>query len=147
MLKKIHVKTAIKLAKESKNSNEIPVGCVIFNEEGKIISKANNSSIKKCDPTAHAEILAIRKACKKLKKTKLHNLSIFVTLEPCKMCENAIYQTGIKKVYFGAYAENLEKIKDKKINYQFENNGYQYYGGIEEKECSKLLKSFFRKIR
>ncbi len=147
MLKKNHVKTAIKLAKDSKKFNEIPVGCVIFDDEGKIISKANNSSIQKCDPTAHAEILAIRQACKKLKKTKLQDLSIFVTLEPCKMCENAIYQSGIKRVYFGAYAENLEKIKDKMINYQFEQNGYQYYGGIEEKECSKLLKSFFRKLR
>ena len=95
MLKKSHIKLALKIAKESENKNEIPVGCVIFDKKGKIISSASNSSIEKNDPTAHAEILAIRKACKKLNLNKLNELSIFVTLEPCKMCEYAIYESGI----------------------------------------------------
>jgi len=130
----------------SANKNEIPVGCVIFDKKGKIISSASNSSIEKNDPTAHAEILAIRKACKKLNLNKLNELSIFVTLEPCKMCEYAIYESGIKKIFFGAYSES-SSLTHKKINYQLENNGYQFYGGIEEKECSKLLTDFFKKLR
>ena len=146
MLKKSHVKLALKIAKDSANKNEIPVGCVIFDKKGKVISSASNSSIEKNDPTAHAEILAIRKACKNLNLNKLHELSIFVTLEPCKMCEYAIYESGIKKIFFGAYSEN-SSLTHKKINYQLENNGYQFYGGIEEKECSKLLTNFFKKLR
>ena len=146
MLKKSHIKLALKIAKESANKNEIPVGCVIFDNKGKLISFASNSCIEKNDPTAHAEILAIRKACKNLNLNKLNGLSIFVTLEPCKMCEYAIYQAGIKKIYFGAYSENNSFVH-KKINYQNENNGYLFYGGIEEKECSELLKKFFKKLR
>ena len=146
MLKKSHIKLAIKIAKESANKNEIPVGCVIFDNNGKVISFASNYSIEKNDPTAHAEILAIRKACKNLNLNKLNELSIFVTLEPCKMCEYAIYESGIKKIFFGAYSEN-RSLTHKKINYQLENNGYQFYGGIEEKECSKLLTNFFKNLR
>ena len=146
MLKKSHIKLALKIAKESFNKEEIPVGCVIFDKKGKVISSASNSSIEKKDPTAHAEILAIRKACKNLNQNRLNGLSLFVTLEPCKMCEYAIYQAGIKKIFFGTYSEN-KSLEYKKINYQTENNGYQFYGGIEEKECSKLLKKFFKKLR
>ncbi len=146
MLKKSHIKLALKIAKESANKNEIPVGCVIFDKTGKVISSGSNSPIEKNDPTAHAEILAIREACKKLNLNKLNDLSIFVTLEPCKMCEHAIYEAGIKKIFFGAYSENYS-IAHKKINYQLEKNGHQFYGGIEEKECSKLLTNFFKKLR
>ena len=99
MLKKSHIKLALKIAKESVTKNEIPVGCVIFDKKGKVISSASNCSIEKNDPTAHAEILAIRKACKNLNLNKLNELSIFVTLEPCKMCEYAIYEAGIKKIF------------------------------------------------
>ena len=146
MLKKNHIKLALKIAKESANKNEIPVGCVIFDKKGKVISSASNSSIEKNDPTAHAEILAIRKACKNLNLNKLNELSIFVTLEPCKMCEYAIYQAGIKKIFFGAYSEK-NTFLHKKINYHYEKDGYQFYGGIEEEECSELLTNFFRKLR
>ena len=62
------------------------------------------------------------------------------------MCEYAIYETGIKKIFFGAYSEN-NSLTHKKINYQLERNGYQFYGGIEEKGCSKLLTNFFKKLR
>ena len=146
MLKKSHIKLALKIAKESANKNEVPVGCVIFDNKGKVISSASNSSIEKNDPTAHAEILAIRKACKNLNFKKLNELSIYVTLEPCKMCEYAIYQAGIKKIFFGAYSEK-NFLEHKKINYHYENGGYQFYGGIEEEECSKLLTNFFKKLR
>ena len=137
---------ALKLA-QSSPKNEIPVGCVIADSKGKIISYANNSTLKKNDPTAHAEIIAIRKACKKLKTSKLLDFSIFVTLEPCKMCEAAILQSGIKKVFFGAYSDSFRIFKEKKKNYDSENRGYQYYGGIKEKECSNLIRNFFKSKR
>ena len=106
MLKKIHIETAISLAKESNVKEEIPVGCVIFDNNGEIISKSYNLTEKNFfDPTAHAEILAIREACKKLKVKKLNNCSIFVTLEPCEMCKNAIYQSRNKKYFL----EHIQK--------------------------------------
>ena len=146
MLKKIHIETAISLAKESNVKEEIPVGCVIFDNNGEIISKSYNLTEKNFDPTAHAEILAIREACKKLKVKKLNNCSIFVTLEPCEMCKNAIYQAGIKKIFFGAYSENL-KNKEKKMKYVSETDEYQFYGGIEEEKCSEIIKNFFKSRR
>ncbi len=84
------MKFAIDLAKHSRRIGEIPVGCVIVDDKNKMVSYAFNSMKKNHDPTAHAEIIAIRKACNKLKTTKLLGFSLYVTLEPCLMCESAI---------------------------------------------------------
>ena len=101
MLKDNLIKLALKLAEKSYKKSEVPVGCVVFDEKGKIISYASNQMNEKKDPTAHAELIAIRKACRKLKKEKLTNLSIFTTLQPCTMCEAAIFLAGIKKFILG----------------------------------------------
>ena len=138
---------ALALAKEGFLHNEIPVGCVITDSEQKIISYAYNMSNKKNDPSAHAELLAIRKACKILKTTKLFGFSLYSTLEPCSMCEALIIQTGIEKVYFGAYSDFLESYKKKKRNYYSIKKKYDYFGGISEDKCSQLLISFFEKLR
>ena len=98
---------AIKLALKSLKLNEVPVGCVIVDAEEKIIGFGYNSSIENNDPTAHAEIMAIRMACKKKKTHKLTGCSLYVTLQPCKMCEAAIYISGIKKNLL--LKENIQK--------------------------------------
>jgi len=90
---------AIQEAITAKNAGEVPIGAVI-EIDGRIVASRHNERETTNDPTAHAEILAIREACKKLKVKKLENCSIFVTLEPCEMCKNAIYQAGIKKIFF-----------------------------------------------
>ena len=141
------MKLAIKQATKSKGLNEVPVGCVIIDENGEIISSGYNASIKKNDPTLHAEIMAIRKACKKRKNTKLLDCSLYVTLQPCRMCEAAIFETGIKKVYFGSYSDSFRNFSDLKKKYHKELNGYIYYGGIEEEKCTTILKGFFKKLR
>ena len=138
---------AIKLALKSLKLNEVPVGCVIVDEEEKIIGFGYNSSIENNDPTAHAEIMAIRMACKKKKTHKLTGCSLYVTLQPCKMCEAAIYISGIKKVYFGAYSQSLENFEFKKKKFHKGLDGHLYYGGINEKKCEQLLKKFFKQIR
>ncbi len=138
---------AIKLALKSSKLNEVPVGCVITDAKGKIVGYGYNSSIKHNDPTSHAEIMAIRMACKKQKSHKLKNHSLYVTLEPCKMCEAAIHHTGIKKVYFGAYSQSAEIFENKKKKFHKEVNGYLFHGGINEIECNKLIKNFFKKLR
>jgi len=141
------MKLAIKQAIKSKGLSEVPVGCVIVDGNGKIVSSGHNAGIKKNDPTLHAEIMAIRKACKKRKSTRLLDCSLYVTLQPCRMCEAAIFETGIKKVYFGSYSDSIRNFSDIKKKYHSELNGYIYYGGIEEEECTSILKDFFRKLR
>lgn len=142
-----HMKFAIELAERAENYNEVPVGCVIADHNQKLVSYANNSMIENNDPTCHAEIVAIRSACRKLKTTKLLNFSIYITLEPCQMCEALIINVGIKNVYFGAYSESLKNYKKKLKNYFLSRKGYNFLGGFEERRCSKLLTKSFRKRR
>ena len=138
---------ALSLAREGLIRNEIPVGCVIVDSDNNLISYASNMSNEKNDPTAHAEILAIRKACKKLKSIKLNGLNLYTTLEPCRMCESLIIQTGIKRIYFGAYSNFIESHDNKMKKYYSDTKKYEYFGGISEDKCSNLLFSFFRKLR
>ena len=144
---KEHIQLAITLAEDAMKKNEIPVGCVIADQNNKLVSFASNSTIKNHDPLGHAEIIAIRKACKKLKTTKLFNYSIYITLEPCQMCIAAIVNTGIKKVYFGAHSEGLAIHKSKLSNYFSKNKDLEFIGGFEEEYCSNLVKEFFKKKR
>ena len=141
------MKLALDLAKKSLKHNEIPVGCVLVNDKNKIVSYASNSMIEKHDPTSHAEIIAIRKACKKLKTTKLLDFSIYTTLEPCLMCESVIINVGIKKIYFGAFSDNIKIHKRKIKNYFSRNKSYEFFGGFHEKECSDLIINALEKKR
>ena len=138
---------AIKLALESMRNGEVPVGCVITDSKNKIISYSSNSMIKLNDPLAHAEIVAIRKACKKKKLLKLTDMIMYVTLQPCQMCHAAILQAGIKKVFFGAYTDSLKLYSNRNKKFQINNTQYNYFGGFKEKRCSNLLKYFFKKLR
>ena len=138
------MKCAINQAKLS--GEDIPVGCVIVcgNE---IISTARNEREKNNDVSAHAEIVALRAAAKKLDNWRLENCSLYVTLEPCPMCAWAILNSRIKEVYFGSYdlkygafgsRINLSEISDVKT---------KVFGGIMENECNDLLKEYFLRLR
>ena len=96
------MKKAIEQAKKALSADEVPIGAVIV-KDGKIIARAFNQMEKTQLATAHAEILAINKACKKLKSWRLDGADMYVTLEPCPMCAGAIVNARIKSVYFGAY--------------------------------------------
>ena len=146
-IKKSPMRLALDLAKKAGLLGEIPVGCVIVDDEMRVISFATNLVEKNKDPTAHAEILAIRKACKKLNRTKLDKATLYVTLEPCKMCEFAIVQAGIKRVYFGAYSNTLKTQDQKLKNFFSKSKKYEFLGGIKELECQNLLLSFFQSMR
>ena len=135
---------AFNLALKSLKLNEIPVGCVIADINGKIIGYGYNSSIKKNDPTSHAEIMAIRMACKKKKSNKLINCSLYVTLEPCKMCEGAIYQAGIKKVYFGSYSQSLDIFYNKRKKFIMRKMVICFTVGLMKKNAMNCLKIFLR---
>lgn len=137
-----YMKIALKLAKKAFSLNEIPVGCVIV-KDGKIIGKGYNKKEREKSSTSHAEIIAIKKANKKLDNWRLDGCKIYITLEPCLMCAGAIKEARIDKIIFGAY--------DKKNGYSVYAkdlfSGKQIVSGLMEKESKKLLKIFFINLR
>lgn len=142
------MKEAIKQAKKAAQKDEVPIGCVIVKDD-QIISRAyNKREMKQCS-TAHAEILAIEKACKKLGSWRLEDCDLYVTLEPCPMCSGAIIQSRIRNVIFGAYDPKGGCMgSNMNIN---DVRGFNHYpdieGGILQDECSRLLKEFFKAKR
>lgn len=133
---------AIDAAKRASTAEEVPVGAVIAigNE---IISVAYNRVIEMHDPTAHAEVLAIRDACQKLKTCMLTDCQMYVTLEPCAMCTKAILLSRIKKIYFGAYNFKTGAIFHGENMLYSKQNILEVIGGVKERECSDVLRDFF----
>ncbi|MDC0491915.1 tRNA adenosine(34) deaminase TadA [Candidatus Pseudothioglobus singularis] len=139
---------AIEEAIKAENIGEVPVGAIIIKNE-QIIAKAHNMPILKNDPTAHAEILAIRRACKKIQNYRLIDTTLYVTLEPCNMCLGAIIHARVSRIIFGAFdsktgacgsSENLKSANF--IKYKS-----KIYGGILEKDCQNILQKFFKERR
>ncbi len=138
------MKRAIEEAKLS--VSDVPVGALI-EKDGEILSVAHNRKEELNDVTAHAEILAIKEAQKKLNSFRLTGCIMYVTLEPCPMCTWAILQSGISTVYFGSYNTQygaLGSVLDLK---KTANSKIKVFGGIMEEECDLLLKDFFNGIR
>lgn len=137
---------AMELAKKAFSLDEVPVGAVIV-KDGKIISKAFNTRESTNDATAHAEILAIKKACKKLNDFRLIGCEMYVTLEPCVMCTGAILNSRIENVYFGAHISN-GSISAEELSKKAElNHRTNFYGGFLEKENSELVSRYFKEKR
>ncbi len=138
------MKRAIEEAKLS--VSDVPVGALI-EKDGEILSVAHNRKEELNDVTAHAEILAMKEAQKKLNSFRLTGCIMYVTLEPCPMCTWAILQSGISTVYFGSYNTQygaLGSVLDLK---KTANSKIKVFGGIMEEECDLLLKDFFNGIR
>lgn len=142
------MKIALLEAKKAFDKEEIPVGAIIV-QNGKIIAKAHNLKETKNDTTNHAEILAIQKASKKLKKWRLTDCEMYVTLEPCSMCAGALINCRLKKIYIGtmdsktgACGSVLNLLQDYKFNHIVECET-----GILKDECEKILKDFFKFLR
>ena len=140
---------AIKEAEKAYLLNEIPIGAILVdNKTHLIISSAHNEIIKQKNSIKHAEILLIERACKAINSKYLMNTSIFVTLEPCAMCAAAISEVRIDKIYFGAYDEKKGSLDSIMKIYNTKNYFIpEIYGGINEIECSTILKKFFKKMR
>ena len=138
------MREAIALAQASLASNDVPVGALIIDPSGKIIASGTNEREAKSDPTAHAEIVALRKAA--INGWRLDNHTLVVTLEPCAMCAGAIAQARISKVIFGAWDEKAgaagsvwDVLRDPRAIHRVEVES-----GVLEKECAALLRDFFR---
>ena len=139
---------AYKQAEKAKEKDEVPIGAVIV-KDGKVLSKGYNLVENTNKATAHAEIIAIDKACKKLKSWRLDGAEIYVTLEPCAMCAGAIANARIKKVYFGAYERKSGCAESKYpvLSDNGLNHSVEYEGGIMEEECASLIKKYFSEKR
>ena len=125
---------------------DVPVGCVI-KKDGTIIASAHNMREEKQDITAHAEILAIKQAQKRLSTSRLKGCELYVTLEPCPMCTWTILQSGIDTVYFGSYNSQYGAMLSNTQLVELSHSKIKIYGGIEEEICDKILSEFFEKIR
>jgi len=142
------MKEALKEANKALLKDEVPVGAVIV-KDNKVIARAHNVKEQKQDGTMHAEIIAIRKAAKRLNNWRLIDCEMYVTLEPCTMCAGAIISSRIKKVYIGtndpkagAVGSVLNLFEDYVFNHKVE-----YETNILEEECKDILQKFFKKLR
>ena len=130
-------------------SNDVPIGAVVLNGAGEVIGKGGNERESKGDPTAHAEIIALRSAAEKIGSWRLEDCTLIVTLEPCAMCAGAILQSRIPRVVFGAWDEKAgaagslwDLLRDRRSLHQVE-----VISGVLEKRSQELLKKFFEGVR
>src|SRR5574344_122773 len=142
-----YMKAALKEAALALKADEVPIGCVLVDENGIIIAKAHNEKEEKNDVSAHAEILCIKKAGKKLKNWRLNNYTLYITLEPCLMCSSAIIQARIKRVVFGAKEPNTGSFGSHNDICELEATNIEVTSGVLEEECRLILQNFFKKHR
>lgn len=145
---KYFMQQAYELAKQAEAEGEVPVAAVIV-IDNKIVAHGFNACIQESDPTAHAEIVALRKAGKLLKNYRLINASLYVTLEPCLMCAAAMLHARIKELIFAAYDPKAGAVSSvyETFNHPSLNHQISWKGGVLEAPCNELLKSFFAKRR
>lgn len=137
---------ALALANQAATFNDVPVGALVVNDKGEIIGVGENLREKNNDPTAHAEIVAIKNAAQKIGNWRLDDLTMVVTLEPCAMCAGAIVQTRMKRLVFGAFDEKAgavgsvwDVVRDTRALTKIE-----VISGVLEKECAQVLTKFFK---
>jgi tRNA(adenine34) deaminase len=144
-----YMRLAIQEAKKAGQFDEVPVGAVLVSEAGEVLVAARNRTIELCDPTAHAEVIALREAAGKIRNYRLLNTTLYVTIEPCPMCMGALIHARVALLVFGAMdpkwgaAGSLYNLaKDRRMNHQIE-----IIAGVCEPECRELVQEFFRRKR
>jgi len=143
-----YMRECIRLAKKASANGDVPIGCVIV-YEGKILARGYNRRIVDKNVLGHAEIIAIKKACKKMSDWRLEDCTMYITLEPCQMCAGAIVQARIPRVVVGAMSPKagcagsvINLLQIPAFNHQVELTT-----GVCEEECSAMLSEFFRNLR
>ena len=139
---------ALELARQARDQKEVPVGAIVVHE-GAVIGEGFNQPITLADPSAHAEMQAIRNAARRLDNYRLLDATLYVTLEPCAMCAGAMVHARIKRLVYGAADPKtgatgsvFNLVQSEQLNHRLEVEG-----GVMEKECGELLRDFFRKRR
>ena len=144
-----YMNMALEEAAKALERGEVPIGAVIVENFGNIVARAGNETRARLDPSAHAEVLAIREACTVLKTERLVNCDVYVTLEPCAMCAALIANARIRRIYFAASdpksggIQQGARIFDRKQTHHVP----EIYSGIGEEKAAKLLRNFFSKKR
>ncbi len=143
------MREALALAEEAAQHGEVPVGAVLVDAQGELLARTFNQPISLCDPTAHAEVLALRKAAQRVGNYRLLGCTLYVTLEPCPMCAGALVYARVKRLVFGAFDPKTgacgslyNMVQDPRLNHRLEVEG-----GLLAEEAQRLLQDFFRKRR
>ena len=143
------MREAIKAALEAEKSDEVPIGACLINAEGELLAAAGNRTIADCDPTAHAEILVLREAARKIGNYRLTETVLYTTIEPCAMCAGALVNARIKRLVYGAADERFGGVEtifnicdNSSLNHRIE-----IQTGILTAECRSLMQNFFRRRR
>lgn len=146
---KVYMSVALAAARRASEIGEVPIGAVVVSGYNRILSIAGNRRETSKDPTAHAEMIAIKRASARYGDWRLYNSRVYVTLEPCPMCAGALLQARVKAVYYGAsdpkagaFGSLIDLTSISGYNHHLEA-----VGGIMADECSKILKDFFKKLR
>ena len=140
---------ALKEAQKARTAGEVPVGAVLVDDRGQVLARARNATIGRCDPSAHAEMMALRKAARKVGNYRLLSTSLYVTIEPCLMCMGAIIHARVMRLVFGAHdpkwgaAGSLyDFAHDNRLNHQTD-----VVAGVRMEECRALIRRFFQEKR
>ncbi len=138
------MEAALRVALAASIRDEVPVGAVVV-REGEVIAEAHNEMVRRADPTAHAELLAIQLAVARLRTDRLTDATLYVTLEPCAQCAGAIVLAKVGRVVFGAYDGRVGMVGSvfDVLRHPGLNHGAEVLGGVMAEECGALLKRFF----
>jgi tRNA(adenine34) deaminase len=143
----VFMKKALQEAAKAATAGEVPIGAVVV-REGRVIARGSNKPVKNSDPTAHAEIVALRKAAVKAGNYRLPDCDLYVTVEPCAMCLGALVQARIRRLVFGALDIKAGAVSSiMKFPFERTNHRPDVLGGVLADECAKLLCDFFRARR
>ena len=140
------MREALRLAERAKKKGEVPIGAVVV-AGGKIVGRGYNTRTRSQMATAHAEMRAIDRACKKLHSWRLPDAELYVTLEPCPMCMGAALNARIARIYFGAYEQKGRSLTTELANANLLNHRVEVTGGVLQEECAAVLTSFFTEMR
>ena len=139
---------ALQLAEQAGAIGEVPVGAILV-KDGEIVGEGFNQPISGCDPTAHAEIVAMRNAAKNLNNYRLNDCDLYVTIEPCTMCVGAMVHGRIRRVLFGALEPRAGALQSQLqlMDQSHYNHSIEWQGGVLAQQCGDLISSFFRRKR
>ena len=142
------MRRAIALAEQAAAVGEVPVGAVVV-KDGEIIAEGYNQPITSCDPTGHAEIIALRNASTALQNYRLSGCDLYVTIEPCTMCGGAMIHARIGKIIFGAPEPRAGALQSqlRLMDENHYNHSIEWQGGVLAEECGEIISSFFRRKR
>jgi len=143
------MREALALAREAEQAGEVPVGAVVVAEDGTVLGRGRNAPISRVDPTAHAEILALREAAARAHNYRLENTTLYVTLEPCAMCAGALVAARVRRLVFGARDLRFGGVRSKFriADSELLNHRLEIVEGVLGPECLELLQRFFEAKR